>query len=113
MPKWKRSAILFTTINILEIIGTIYDYYEFFIKECRDAFPFGYCPGGAESMGWAWRSRDAYLNSIIETCCVESVFLPLMFYAFYKKRYGLAFCFALGPCVIFWIRGLVEYLIYA
>ena len=112
MPKWKRGAIFFIIVNILIILATLYDYYEFFIKECRDAFPFGYCPWGAESMGLAWRSRDAYLNNIRETWCIEAVFLPLMFYAFYKKRYGFAFCFALGLCAIFWIQDLIEHLLH-
>ena len=44
MQKWKRGTIICLGINILLLYGLLTDYYEFFIKECRDAFPFGYCP---------------------------------------------------------------------
>ena len=44
MQKWKRGTIICLGINILLLYGLLTDYYEFFIKECRDAFPFNYCP---------------------------------------------------------------------
>jgi hypothetical protein len=47
MQKWKRGTIICLGINLLFLYGLFTDYYEFFIKKCRDAFPFGYCPWGA------------------------------------------------------------------
>ena len=46
MQKWKRGTIICLGINLLFLYGLFTDYYEFFIKKCRDAFPFGYCPWG-------------------------------------------------------------------
>ena len=57
MQKWKRGTIICLGINILLLYGLLTDYYEFFIKECRDAFPFNYCPWGGESMGRTWLGR--------------------------------------------------------
>lgn len=37
MQKWKRGTIICLGINILLLYGLLTDYYEFFIKKCRDA----------------------------------------------------------------------------
>ena len=46
MQNWKRGTIICLGINLVFLYGVFTDYYEFFIKKCRDAFPFGYCPWG-------------------------------------------------------------------
>ena len=112
MPKWKRGAIIFIFIDALFILMILDDYYEFFIKECRDAFPFGYCPWGAESMGWAWRSREAYLNGLISSSCVLSLFLLPAVYCYCKKMYGRAFGLAIAPLIINCVWSWTEYFLY-
>ena len=44
MKYWKHAAIIFFGIDIFLLFILIDEYYEFFIKDCRDAFPFHYCP---------------------------------------------------------------------
>ena len=112
MPKWKCGAIVFICLDIFFIWVTVDEYYEFFIKDCRDAFPFGYCPWGGESMGWAWRSADAYLNGLIGGGCILLLFLPSAIYFYYNKRFGLALCLALSSLVINCIWSWTKYFLY-
>lgn len=95
MPKWKCSAIILIIVNTLFTLCLIDDYYKVFIKDCRDTFPFGYCPWGAESLGSAWRTANAYWNSSVTSLGVFGVFLFGAIYAFYKKRYGLSLCLSI------------------
>jgi len=100
MHKWKGSAIIFLCLDGALILVGVDEYYEFFVKKCRDAFPFGYCPWGSESMGLAWRSADAYLAGLINGLCVLVFFLFVSLYCFYKKKYGWALFFSIVPLII-------------
>ena len=112
MQKWKRGTIICLGINILLLYGLLTDYYEFFIKECRDAFPFHYCPWGGESMGWAWRSADVYLTNLVSSCATLLFFIPVSLYFLYKKNYKAAFWIALSPTIISWTDSLLGTLLY-
>ena len=112
MQKWKRGTIICLGINILLLYGLLTDYYEFFIKECRDAFPFNYCPWGGESMGWAWRSADVYLTNLVSSCATLLFFIPVSLYFLYKKNYKVSFWLALSPIIISWTDSLLGALLY-
>ena len=112
MQKWKRGTIICLGINILLLYGLLTDYYEFFIKECRDAFPFNYCPWGGESMGWAWRSADVYLTNLVSSCATLLFFIPVSLYFLYKKNYKVSFWLALSPIIISWTDSLLGTLLY-
>lgn len=112
MQKWKRGTIICLGINILLLYGLLTDYYEFFIKECRDAFPFNYCPWGGESMGWAWRSADVYLTNLVSSCATLLFFIPVSLYFLYKKNYKVSFWIALSPTIISWTDSLLGTLLY-
>lgn len=107
MQKWKCSAIIFIITNVLFTVCLVDDYYEVFIKDCRDMFPFSYCPWGAESLGNAWRTADAYWNSSVICLGVFSVFLSTAIYALYQKRYGLALCLSIIPWFVLKIYSVV------
>ena len=81
---------LFLLLNAFLIWVCADDYYEFFIKDCRDTFPFGYCPWGSESMGRGWRSANAYLTALIRHFIILCIFFILSIYNLYKKKYRLA-----------------------
>ena len=112
MQKWKRGTIICLGINLLFLYGVFTDYYEFFIKKCRDAFPFGYCPWGGEAMGWAWRSADIYLNNLVSSCAILLFFIPMSLYCLHKKNYTASFMFALSPIIISLIDSLLGTLLY-
>ena len=112
MSKWKRSEIIFIGLDIFLILVLIDEYYEFFIKDCRDAFPFGYCPWGGESMGWGWRSADVYLSGIASSCSIFLFFIPLALYCFHRQNYKLAFLSAISPILIGWLKSILEYILY-
>lgn len=107
MQKWKCSAVIFIVVNALFTLCFIDDYYEVFIKDCRDAFPFGYCPWGAESLGSTWRTADAYWNSSVTCLGVFGVFLLAAIYALYQKRYGWALWLSITPWIILKIYSVV------
>ena len=108
MPKWKCGAIVFIGIDAFFVFALFHDYYEFFIKDCRDAFPFGYCPWGGEAMGWGWRNADVYLNGIASSGAVLLLFIPLAIYYLYNKNYKYAFWTALAPIIMSWISEFLE-----
>ena len=112
MQKWKRGTIICLGINLLFLYGLFTDYYEFFIKKCRDAFPFGYCPWGGEAMGWAWRSPDIYLTNLVSSCATLLFFIPISLYCFHKKNYTASFMLALSPIIISLIDSLLGTLLY-
>lgn len=112
MPKWKCGAIVFIGIDAFFVFALFHDYYEFFIKDCRDAFPFGYCPWGGEAMGWGWRSADVYLSGIASSCSIFLFFIPLALYCFYRQNYKNAFLSAIIPIIIKLITNVVEYILY-
>lgn len=103
---------LFLLLNVFLIWVCADEYYEFFIKSCRDAFPFGYCPWGAESMGWGWRSANAYLAALIRHFIILCTFFILSVYNLHKKKYGLALLLMVLPVIIFLICNLIEYLLF-
>ena len=112
MQKWKRVAIILNCLNVFLLFVGLYDYYDFFIKECRDAFPFNYCPWGGESMGWAWRSADVYLTNLVSSCATLLFFIPVSLYFLYKKNYKVSFWLALSPIIISWTDSLLGTLLY-
>ena len=112
MQKWKRVAIILNCLNMFLLFVGLYDYYDFFIKECRSAFPFHYCPWGGESMGWAWRSADVYLTNLVSSCAELLFFIPVSLYFLYKKNYKAAFWIALSPTIISWTDSLLGALLY-
>ena len=112
MQKWKRVAIILNCLNVFLLFVGLYDYYDFFIKECRDAFPFNYCPWGGESMGWAWRSADVYLTNLVSSCTTLLFFIPVSLYFLYKKNYKVSFWLALSPTIISWTDSLLGTLLY-
>lgn len=112
MKYWKRAAIIFIGIDISLLFVLIDEYYEFFIKDCRDAFPFHYCPWGGESMGWSWRNADVYLNGISSSGAVFLLFIPLAIYYLCNQNYKYAFWTALGPIIISWLSEILEYILY-
>lgn len=75
MQKWKYAAIILIVLNALFAMCLIDDYYEVFIKDCRDMFSFSYCPWGAESLGNAWNTADVYWNSSVIYIGVFSIYL--------------------------------------
>ena len=97
MQKWKCAAIILIMLNALFAACLIDDYYEVFIKDCRDMFPFSYCLWGAESLGSAWRTADAYWNSSVIYIGVFSICLLAGIYALYQKRYAWALCLSIIP----------------
>jgi len=108
MPKWKCGATIVIIVNTLLAVCLIDDYYEVFIKECRDAFPFGYCPWGAESLGPAWRSPDAYWNTSVTCLGLLVLFLLAAVYAYHRRRYGCALFLAVAPLIINGIWAWLE-----
>ena len=112
MQKWKRIAIILNCLNVFLLFVGLYDYYDFFIKECHDAFPFRYCPWGGESMGWAWRSADVYLTNLVSSCATLLFFIPVSLYFLYKKNYKVSFWLALSPIIISWTDSLLGTLLY-
>ena len=113
MKKWKRIAIIFIGIDIFLIFILISEYYEFFIKDCQDAFPFHYCPWGSESMGMAWRSADAYLTGIVSSCSILLFFVPVSLYYYFKqKNYKVSLLLAISPILISWLKVGLEYIFY-
>lgn len=112
MKYWKRAAIIFVGIDIFLLFVLIDEYYEFFIKDCRDAFPFHYCPWGGESMGWGWRNADVYLNGIASSGAVLLLFIPLAIYYLYHQNYKYAFGTALCPIILSWFGGILGHILY-
>ncbi len=108
MQKWKCSAVIFIIVNVLFTLCFIDDYYEVFIKDCRDMFPFNYCPWGAESLGYAWSAADVYWISSIMCLVLFCVFLFGAVYAYCCKRYSWALYLSMAPWVILIIRSLVR-----
>ena len=103
---------LFLLLNAFLILVCIDEYYEFFIKDCRDAFPFGYCPWGGESMGWGWRSANAYLVALIRHFIILCMFFILSVYNLCKKKYRLALLLMTLPIIILSVWSWVEYLLF-
>ncbi|MCQ2582049.1 MAG: hypothetical protein MJ170_03665 [Alphaproteobacteria bacterium] len=112
MKFWKRGAIVFVGIDIILLFAQIDDYYEFFIKDCRDAFPFGHCPWGGEAMGWGWRNADVYLSGMASTGAILLFFIPLAIYCLCHQQYKYAFMAAISPIIISWLKGGLEYIMY-
>ena len=112
MKNWKRSAMIFIGFDIFLMLVLFDEYYEFFIKDCRDAFPFGYCPWGSESMGWGWRNADVYLNGIASSCANLLFFILLSLYCLRRQNYKVAFLLAAIPILIGWLRSIFEYILY-
>lgn len=104
---------LFLLLNAFLVWATIDVYYDFFIKDCYDIFPFHYCPWGAESMGWRWRSANAYMDYLIRHFVVVCTFSGLSIYNLYRKKYRLAILLMVLPSVILflwtWIESLLFY----
>lgn len=103
---------LFLLLNAFLIWVCIDEYYEFFIKDCRGAFPFGYCPWGGESMGWGWRSANAYLSALIRHFIILCMFFILSVYNLHKKKYGLALLLMTLPVIILFVWSWLEYLLF-
>lgn len=112
MKYWKRVAIIFVGIDIFLLFILIDEYYEFFIKDCRDAFPFHYCPWGGESMGWAWRNAEVYLGGIASLGAALLLFIPLAIYHLYRQNYKYAFWTALYPILLSWLSGILGHILY-
>jgi len=103
---------LFLLLNIFLVLVTIDEYYEFFIKDCYDAFPFHHCPWGSESMGWGWRSANAYLGGLIRHFIVLCIFIVLSIYTLCKKKYHLAIWLIVLPIILLSIWSWTEYLLF-
>ena len=103
---------LFLLLNIFLVLVTIDEYYEFFIKDCYDAFPFHHCPWGSESMGWGRRSANAYLGGLIRHFIVLCIFVVLSIYTLCKKKYHLAIWLIVLPIIFLSIWSWTEYLLF-
>ena len=103
---------LFLLLNAFLVFVCIDEYYEFFIKNCYDAFPFHYCPWGSESMGWGWRSANTYLSTLILHFIMLCAFCGFSIYNLYKKKYLLAFSLMILPVIILCIWSCIRYLLF-
>ncbi len=97
---WKKWAIIFTSLDIFYLGAAINDYYEFFIKECRDAFPFGYCPWGGESMGPTWETPELYLHILIINFIILGMMLCPSIYFMIKRQYKRSFIFSVTALLL-------------
>ncbi len=76
MQKWKCATIILNCLNAFLLFAGIHDYYEFFNKKCRDAFPFHYYPWGS-----------LVLNSHGQTT-LTYFFLTIFYFALYMRDTG-------------------------
>lgn len=103
---------LFLLLNTFFIWVCIDEYYEFFIKDCYDAFPFHHCPWGSESMGWGWRSANEYFGGLIRDFIVLCGSVVISIYALCKKKYHLAIWLIVLPIILLAIWSWIEYLLF-